>query len=437
MATKFYPVADKSEFSDNDQLHVSLNDEEILLCREEEDYFAISYYCSHATLSLEGGYIYKSKIICPYHGAEFCLKTGNALTPPAYEAIKKYKAAIMGDPNNYVLHFNLAVAYRFIGELGSCENSLNTCLRLNSQDSEAQSMRSSLKKQTVNENHIDELLEISKDLQINSVNKSGIYYALGKELDDLDEFNKSFSFLKKASKLRRGSMQYDVEIDTKIMSKLKETFKNSSINKSEDFDSGPTPIFILGLPRTGSTLLERILDCHSEIISYGELDYLGREIVTLCREITEDKKLSTLKLIEYSKNINFADLKNNFLVSYVGEDKIIRKAKEYGNVIVGLMTDKAMMSYKRKPKIPFEGRLEVSKELKSVKYVLPIEGINYSEIASRYKFEFFLHGDDWKTNIQAESRKDLIEVMKSWGGVVIDIPYTEGCLLYTSPSPRD
>ena len=96
MATKFYPVADKSEFSDNDQLHVSLNDEEILLCREEEAYFAISYYCSHATLSLEGGYIYKSKIICPYHGAEFCLKTGNALTPPAYEEIKKYPLSIEG-----------------------------------------------------------------------------------------------------------------------------------------------------------------------------------------------------------------------------------------------------------------------------------------------------------------------------------------------------
>ena len=96
MATKFYPVADKSEFSDNDQLHVSLNDEEILLCREEEDYFAISYYCSHATLSLEGGYIYKSKIICPYHGAEFCLKTGNALTPPAYEEIKNYPLSIEG-----------------------------------------------------------------------------------------------------------------------------------------------------------------------------------------------------------------------------------------------------------------------------------------------------------------------------------------------------
>ena len=109
-----------------------------------------------------------------------------------------------------------------------------------------------------------------------------------------------------------------------------------------------------------------------------------------------------------------------------GHINIIREAKKYGNVIIGLMTDKAMLSYKRKPKIPFEGRLEVANELKSVTYVLPIEGINYSEIASRYAFEFFLHGDDWKTNIQAESRKGLIEVMKKWGGVVIDIPYTRG-----------
>ena len=96
MNLKFYPVADKSELSNNDQLHVSLNEEEILICRENDDYYAISYYCSHATLALEGGHIYKSKIICPYHGAEFCLKTGKALTAPAHEEIKKYPLSIEG-----------------------------------------------------------------------------------------------------------------------------------------------------------------------------------------------------------------------------------------------------------------------------------------------------------------------------------------------------
>ena len=110
------------------------------------------------------------------------------------EAIKKYEAAIFGDPNNYLLHFNLAVAYRFIGNLDNCENSLNRCLKLNPKDSEAQSMRSSLKRQTIESNHISELLEISKDSRVTSADKVGIYYALAKELDDLDEFTKSFAY---------------------------------------------------------------------------------------------------------------------------------------------------------------------------------------------------------------------------------------------------
>ena len=62
MNLKFYPVADKSELSNNDQLHVSLNEEEILIRRENEDYYAISYYCSHATLALEGGIYIRVKL---------------------------------------------------------------------------------------------------------------------------------------------------------------------------------------------------------------------------------------------------------------------------------------------------------------------------------------------------------------------------------------
>ena len=109
-----------------------------------------------------------------------------------------------------------------------------------------------------------------------------------------------------------------------------------------------------------------------------------------------------------------------------GHINIIHEAKKYGNVVVGLMKDEAMVSYKRKPFINFEGRLAVANQLKSVSFILPIDGINYASIASKYKFEFFLHGDDWKNNIQSDNRKELITEMEKWGGVVIDIPYTEG-----------
>ena len=85
-----------------------------------------------------------------------------------------------------------------------------------------------------------------------------------------------------------------------------------------------------------------------------------------------------------------------------------------------------MLSYKRKSLVEFKNRLIVAKEIKSVSHVLPIDGINYAEVAEKYKFEYFIHGDDWKSNIQSDSRSKLIEVMKSWGGVVIDVPYTKG-----------
>tara|TARA_B100000674_G_scaffold101117_1_gene73543 strand:- start:1889 stop:2329 length:441 start_codon:yes stop_codon:yes gene_type:complete len=109
-----------------------------------------------------------------------------------------------------------------------------------------------------------------------------------------------------------------------------------------------------------------------------------------------------------------------------GHINIINQAKRYGNVIIGLMTDEAMTGYKRKPLLKFENRIKVIRELKSVANVLPFDNLNFADIAKKYKFEFFLHGDDWMHGVQAESRLRLIETMQQWGGKVIDVPYTEG-----------
>ena len=94
---KYYVVASTSELNDIGQMCIELNDEEILLCRDGEDYFAISYYCSHQNLPLEGGSINDRCITCPYHGAEFSIETGEAMTPPAWEDIKVYPISIKED----------------------------------------------------------------------------------------------------------------------------------------------------------------------------------------------------------------------------------------------------------------------------------------------------------------------------------------------------
>ena len=94
MAEGFYVVAATSELVEGGQLFVELDGEEILLIQHQGQYYAIAYLCSHAEFSLEGGSLHDGCITCPYHGAEFALINGAALSPPAYEGIKTYPVRV-------------------------------------------------------------------------------------------------------------------------------------------------------------------------------------------------------------------------------------------------------------------------------------------------------------------------------------------------------
>jgi 3-phenylpropionate/trans-cinnamate dioxygenase ferredoxin subunit len=91
---QYHVVAATSEIAEGGQLFVELDGEEILLCRHDGKYFAVSYYCSHATFPLEGGPMDDGCISCPYHGATFDLATGRAEAPPAWEDIKTYAVRV-------------------------------------------------------------------------------------------------------------------------------------------------------------------------------------------------------------------------------------------------------------------------------------------------------------------------------------------------------
>ena len=110
-----------------------------------------------------------------------------------------------------------------------------------------------------------------------------------------------------------------------------------------------------------------------------------------------------------------------------GHINILKKAKKFGKVIVGLMTDKAILSYKkRKPIIKFRNRKKIIESLKIVDFVIPLKALNYPGEAGKYKFNYFVHGTDWRKGPQLENRNKLIKTMKKWNGKVIEIPYTKG-----------
>ena len=110
-----------------------------------------------------------------------------------------------------------------------------------------------------------------------------------------------------------------------------------------------------------------------------------------------------------------------------GHINILMKAKKFGKVIVGLMVDKAILSYKKKkPIIKFPNRKKIIESLKIVDFVIPLRALNYSREAIKYKFDYFVHGTDWRKGPQLENRKQLIRTMRKWKGQVIEIQYTKG-----------
>ena len=121
-----------------------------------------------------------------------------------------------------------------------------------------------------------------------------------------------------------------------------------------------------------------------------------------------------------------ADLLHPGHLNIINEARKILSDEGGGKIIIGLLTDKAIASYKRLPYMTFEQRKTVVENVKGVDMVIAQETLDYVPNLLKIKPDYVLHGDDWKIGVQAQTRKKIIEVMKEWGGKVIDIPYTEG-----------
>ncbi len=109
-----------------------------------------------------------------------------------------------------------------------------------------------------------------------------------------------------------------------------------------------------------------------------------------------------------------------------GHLNIISEGAKLGNLTVGVLTDEAVASYKRLPFLEYNLRSKIVENIKGVNKVIPQETLDYTDNLIKVKPDYVVHGDDWKTGIQKETRSKVIKVISKWGGEVIDIPYTAG-----------
>lgn len=109
-----------------------------------------------------------------------------------------------------------------------------------------------------------------------------------------------------------------------------------------------------------------------------------------------------------------------------GHLNILNKASELGRVVVGVLTDEAIASYKRLPFMNYEMRSEIVSNLRQVDEVVAQHTLDYSENLLSIKPDFVVHGDDWKEGVQKETRQTVIDLISEWKGELIEVPYTQG-----------
>ena len=108
-----------------------------------------------------------------------------------------------------------------------------------------------------------------------------------------------------------------------------------------------------------------------------------------------------------------------------GHIKVLNRASELGEVIVGLFTDKACAELNDIPYLNYQKRKAVIENLKMIKEVIPQDSASYRKNILKIKPNFIVHGDDWKYNYKKKYREEVIELLKKWNGELIEIPYSK------------
>ncbi|MEG0264929.1 MAG: phosphoenolpyruvate mutase [Erysipelotrichaceae bacterium] len=111
-------------------------------------------------------------------------------------------------------------------------------------------------------------------------------------------------------------------------------------------------------------------------------------------------------------------------VMHVGHLNIIKKAREYGMVVAGVLSDEASVCFDRFPTISFEERFNMIKNTTGIDEVIVQKTVSYKDVLNEIKPDYVIHGDDWRDNALSKIREEVIECISAWGGELIEVPYT-------------
>jgi tetratricopeptide (TPR) repeat protein len=188
-------------------------------------------------------------------------------------ALEWHQKAVDVDPGHVPFLVNLANAQLYVGEHDKARETLLEVTRLDPADAQAHWLLSRAATATSDEHVVAMRKLLDQDLPDQSV--AWLEYAIGKELEDIGDWGGAFAAWESGARHRRRTVSYDEAHDIELFETLESTFTTEWLarQQSDCYDAGP--VFIVGEPRTGTTLLDRMLDAHPVVTSAGELRFFG------------------------------------------------------------------------------------------------------------------------------------------------------------------
>lgn len=204
-----------------------------------------------------------------------------------------------------------ALQLQFNGRIGEAEAEMESCLAMGPTFGRASLTLARVRKQTTASNHVQFIRSRLATVEQGSEDHAAFEFALYKELDDLGQCDEAWSALQRGNETMRRRLGHDPSAERAIFDALIARFGTETITEVEAAPEGPLPIFIVGMPRSGTTLLERIIGNHSMVMPAGELADFPRQLRWAAD--LHGHALIDLPLLEACKRLDFALLGRRYL----------------------------------------------------------------------------------------------------------------------------
>jgi len=245
-----------------------------------------------------------------------------------------YKKAIDINPNFAEALNNLGNLYNELGDSKLAQINYQKAVDINPNYAKAHSNLAAVKTYEGEDEQFKDMIRLSLDANVPAHEKTHLCFAIGKAYDDLGNTNDSFKYYEQGNGQRKQELGYSIQRDEKLFETIKKNFENDSIKVTSTYknETSNTPIFIVGMPRSGTSLTEHILACHSQVHGAGELEYLEQFLTPLINQKIVNSKNNESYLVT-------SDDLHNCLNAYFNQLTTLNSTKPF-------ITDKMPLNFR-------------------------------------------------------------------------------------------